>query len=160
MVGTEHPVCLRGCDAAACPAVPLREQRADGRNSAADHHGLAAESGQLRSAGDCPGHRYGGGHKCAKIQRAAQGNVRIRTVTLLPERNITSAESAGRHAVVRHSSHTRFSPDGHIPEHSSVSGGLPTLHATTFFLHCLYRPSSGTAPPDAPLVREPQFTGR
>jgi hypothetical protein len=50
-------------------------------------------------------------------------------------------------------------PDGPVPEHSSVSGRLPALHATTFLLHCLYRPSSGAAPPDAPLVREPQFRG-
>lgn len=159
VVGTEHSLRVRRRHAAARPAVPVRQKGKSCRCSAAGHHDLAAESGQLRSGGCCAGHRHGNHHRRTKTWCAAHGNYRVRPGAVLPERIIASAESAGRHAVVRHSSHTRFSPDGPVPEHSSVSGRLPALHATTFLLHCLYRPSSGAAPPDAPLVREPQFRG-
>lgn len=160
VVGTEHSFRVRRCHATACPSVPVRKKRADGWRTAAGHPSLAAEPGQLWPGGYGSGHRHGHSHGRADVCRAAHGGYRVRAVTVLSERGITPAESAGRHAAVRHPPHTGFPHYGHLPEHSVVPGGLPALYAPAFFLHRLCRPSAGSAHPDATLVREPPFTGR
>lgn len=100
LVGTEHPVRVRGRHAAACPSVPVREKRTDGRYSATGHPGLAAESGQLRAVRPDAGRRSGDGYRREDTWRAAHGSDRVRAVAVQPERVVTSAESAGRNAVI------------------------------------------------------------
>lgn len=66
VVGTEHSLRVRRRHAAARPAVPVRQKGKSCRCSAAGHHDLAAESGQLRSGGCCAGHRHGNHHRRTK----------------------------------------------------------------------------------------------
>ena len=159
LVGTEHPVRVRGCHAAAHPAVPLRNEGTGGRRSASGDHGLATPASKLRTGRPDAGRRSGDDDGREVTRRAANRYCPVRSVAVLPERGVVSAESAGRHAAVCHPAYPVTPPDGHIPQRPFLPTRHRAFYAPPLLLYRLCRTPADTAHPDASLVRGAQPRG-
>lgn len=121
LVGPEHPVRVRRCHAAACPAVPARPQGNDCRISAPGFHDLASGTGKLRAGGNNSGHQYGNRDRRDATRSEATGGLRCRVVTALFKRGIASPGPARRDIIAGHLAYTGIPPDGGLFQRSVLS---------------------------------------